>query len=295
MQWHFPPNLLVGTSSWSSPDWCGTFYPNFTEPGEMIRVYASKLPTVEIDATWYHMPRRKMVEAWKSKTPEGFIFSAKVPGVISHEKYLEGCEAELNEFISVMSILEEKLGPLILQFPYVAKGRDPQEYETGADFVRRLKHFVQLLPKEFKWGIEIRNSRWVQPPLLEILRNRDISLVFIDYYTMEPLPKLAYRTEVFTAPFVYVRFLGNRKAMEAAVKEAQESGRRKRAWESLVKDCAEQMKKWIPPIKLLLAQKIPVYVYFNNHYAGYAPGSVELFSQLFNDDPGGNSHGSTPE
>jgi uncharacterized protein YecE (DUF72 family) len=241
------------------------------------------------------MPGRKMVEAWKSKTPEGFIFSAKVPGVISHEKYLEGCSAELNEFISVMSILGEKLGPLILQFPYVAKGRDPQEYETGADFVRRLKHFVQLLPKEFKWGIEIRNSRWVQPPLLEILRNRDISLVFIDYYTMEPLPKLAHRAEVFTAPFVYVRFLGNRKAMEAAVKEAQESGQRKRAWESLLKDCAEQMKKWIPPIKLLLAQKIPVYVYFNNHYAGYAPGSVELFSQLFNDDPGGNSHCSTPE
>ena len=295
MHWHFPPNLLVGTSSWSSPDWCGTFYPNLTEPGEMIRVYASKLPTVEIDTTWYHMPGRKMVEAWKSKTPEGFIFSAKVPGVISHEKYLEGCSAELNEFISVMSILGEKLGPLILQFPYVAKGRDPQEYETGADFVRRLKHFVQLLPKEFKWGIEIRNPRWVQPPLLEILRNRDISLVFIDYYTMEPLPKLAHRAEVFTAPFVYVRFLGNRKAMEAAVKEAQESGQRKRAWESLLKDCAEQMKKWIPPIKLLLAQKIPVYVYFNNHYAGYAPGSVELFSQLFNDDPGGNSHCSTPE
>lgn len=142
MLWHFPPNLLVGTSSWSSPDWCGTFYPNLTEPGEMIRVYASKLPTVEIDTTWYHMPSRKMVEAWKSKTPQGFVFSAKVPSVISHDKYLEGCEAELNEFISVMSILGEKLGPLILQFPYVAKGKDPQEYETGADFIRRLKGFV---------------------------------------------------------------------------------------------------------------------------------------------------------
>jgi uncharacterized protein YecE (DUF72 family) len=283
MDFQFPLNLLVGTSSWSSPDWCGNFYPNLTEPGEMIRVYAGKLPTVEIDTTWYHMPSRKMVENWKSKTPDGFIFSAKVPKVISHDKYLEGCEAELNQFVSVMSNLEEKLGPLILQFPYVAKGKDPEEYMTGVDFIRRLKGFVDLLPKEFKWGIEIRNSRWVQPQLLDILRSRDISLVFIDYYTMDPLPKLAHRSEIFTAPFVYVRFLGNRKAMDVAVKQAQETGQRNREWESLLKDCTGQMKTWIPPIKSLLARKIPVYVYFNNHYAGYAPGSVELFEKLFND------------
>jgi uncharacterized protein YecE (DUF72 family) len=284
MNWRFPPDLLVGTSSWSSPDWCGTFYPDSTEPGEMIGIYSSKLPTVEIDSTWYRIPTRNMVETWKSKTPEGFIFSAKIPKVISHDKYLEGCEAELTQFVSAMSILEEKLGPLILQFPYVAKGKDPQEYATGADFIRRLKGFVDLLPREFKWGIEIRNPRWVQPPLLDILRNREISLVFIDYYTMDPLPKLANRNDVFTAPFVYVRFLGNRYEMDAAVKKAQEAGQRKREWESLLMDRTEQMKTWIPPIKNLLARKIPVYIYFNNHYAGYAPGSVELFEKLFNAD-----------
>jgi len=284
MEFQFPPKLLVGTSSWSSPDWCGTFYPDSTKAGEMIRVYATKLPTVEIDTTWYHMPSRKMVETWNSKTPDGFIFSAKVPKVISHDKYLEGCEAELNQFVSVMSNLGEKLGPLILQFPYVAKGKDPEEYRTGADFIRRLKGFVDLLPKEFKWGIEIRNSKWVQPPLLDILRSRDISLVFIDYYTMDPLPKLAHRHDVFTAPFVYVRFLGNRQEMDAAVKKALEIGQRKQAWESLIKDRTVQMKMWILPIKGLLARNIPVYVYFNNHYAGYAPGSVELFEKLFNED-----------
>jgi uncharacterized protein YecE (DUF72 family) len=287
MHLQFPFNLLVGTSSWSSPDWCGGFYPDQIEPKDMIRVYSSRLPTVEIDTTWYRMPSRKMVETWKSQTPDGFVFSAKAPKVITHDKYMEGCEAELNEFISVMSILGEKLGPLILQFPYVAKGKDPQEYATGADFIRRLKGFVDLLSKEFKWGIEIRNSRWVYPPLLDILRSRDISLVFIDYYTMDPLPKLAHRTDVFTAPFVYVRFLGNRKEMDAAVKQAQEAGQRKRPWECLLKDCSEQMKMWIPPIKRLLARGIPAYVYFNNHYAGYAPGSVELFGKLFNDAPEG--------
>ena len=147
----------------------------------------------------------------------------------------------------------------------------------------------------FRWAIEIRNALWVRNGLLDLLRSRNISLVFIDYYTMDPLPKLANRSEVFTAPFVYVRFLGNRKAMDAAVKQAQETGQRNREWESLLKDRTEQMRMWIPPIKLLLARKIPVYVYFNNHYAGYAPGSVELFSKLFNDDQRGNSDCSTPE
>ena len=284
MTTRFPSNLLVGTSSWSSPDWCGSFYPDRTEAGEMIRIYSGKLPTVEIDATWYRVPSPKMIETWKSRTPEGFIFSAKVPRSISHDKYLEGCESELKEFISVMSGLGEKLGPMILQFPYVAKGKDPEEYKTGADFIRRLKGFVGLLPGDFKWGIEIRNSLWLQPALLDIVRSRSISLVFIDYYTMDPLPKLACRSDVFTSSFVYIRFLGNRKEMDAAVKKAREEGRRKRAFESVLKDRTGQMRAWIPPVKGLLANGIPVYIYFNNHYAGYAPGSVELFEKLFHDE-----------
>ena len=288
MPGRFPHNLLVGTSSWSSPDWCGSFYPDQIEPGEMIRVYSSKLPTVEIDSTWYRMPNQNMIETWKSKTPDRFIFSAKVPKAISHDKYLEGCEAELTEFISVMSGLGERLGPMILQFPYVAKGKDADEYKTGSDFIRRLKGFVKLLPSEFKWGIEIRNPLWVQPPLLDILRSHGISLVFIDYFTMDPLPKLAERKEVFTAPFVYLRFLGNRKEMDAAVKQAQVAGLRKRDFESLLKDRTGQMKAWIHPIKNILIKGIPVYIYFNNHYAGYAPGSVELFDKLFNDEVGFN-------
>lgn len=277
----FPPNLHVGTSSWSSSDWCGSFYPDSVDPGDMIRVYSDKLRTVEVDSTWYGTPSRKTVESWKAKTPEGFLFSAKVPRVISHDKYLEGCEAELDQFVSVMSGLGSRLGPMILQFPYVAKGKDPQEYRTGEDFVRRLRRFLPLLPAGFQWGIEIRNPLWVQPPLLDLLRSRSISLVFIDYYTMDPLPKLAARNEVFTSSFVYVRFLGNRKEMDAAVKQAQVAGVRKRPFESILLDRTRQMRAWIPPLKAVLAKAFQVYVYFNNHYAGYAPGSVELFDRLF--------------
>jgi uncharacterized protein YecE (DUF72 family) len=275
--------LKVGTSSWSNQDWCGGFYPENTAPGDMIAVYSRKLNTVEIDATWHRMPTRTMVDAWKVKTPEDFVFSAKVPKVISHDKYLEDCAAELNEFLGVMSRLESRLGPMILQFPYVAKGKDAQEYATGADFIARLRRFAGLLPREFQWGIEIRNSRWVGSELLDLLREHNISLVFIDYYTMDSLPKLVHRPEVFTAPFVYIRFLGNHKEMDAAVQRAREESSRKRDWECILVDRSKQMKPWINPIRNLVKKKIPVYVYFNNHYAGYAPGSIELFWQLYNE------------
>jgi uncharacterized protein YecE (DUF72 family) len=69
--------------------------------------------------------------------------------------------------------------------------------------------------------------------------------------------------------------------MDAAVKKARDEGKRARDWESLLVDRAEQMRLWVPPLKELAAKRIPTYVYFNNHYAGYAPGSVELLSGLF--------------
>lgn len=282
---------MVGTSSWSSKDWRGSFYSESIAPAEMIREYSRKLPTVEIDATWYRIPDRKMVEAWKSKTPESFVFSAKVPRIITHEKYLEGCESELNEFLSAMSILEGGLGPLLLQFPYFAKGKNAVEYATGADFVARLGRFVKLLSKDFKWVVEIRNAKWVHPELLDLLRARSISLAFIDYYTMDPLHKLAGKKDVFTAPFVYVRFLGNRRNIETLVEDAKKRGHRSRDWGSLIIDRTDQMKLWIPHLVDLARKKVPAFVYFNNHYAGYALGSVELFVKLLNQARHSNNYG----
>jgi uncharacterized protein YecE (DUF72 family) len=278
----FPAGLHVGTSSWSSPDWRGGFYPEAIESADMISAYARQLSTVEIDSTWYRIPGQSTVDAWRERTPPGFIFAAKVPSVISHEKYLLDCDSELNQFAAVMARLGDKLGPLVLQFPYVAKGKDAHEYAHGADFLARLKKFAAILPSGFQWAVEIRNSLWVRDELLGLLRARGIALVFTDYYTMDPLPKMAARSGIFTAPFTYIRFLGNHKQMDLAVARARAEGKRRADWDSLFVDRGAQMKSWIPPIRDLLSKGVPLYVYFNNHYAGYAPGSVELFSRLWN-------------
>ncbi|HEX6768955.1 MAG TPA: DUF72 domain-containing protein, partial [Candidatus Binatia bacterium] len=74
----FPANLLVGTSSWSSSDWLGSFYPANLKPGQFIEAYARKFPAVEIDSTYYSIPPAHVVASWREKTPLGFIFAAKV-------------------------------------------------------------------------------------------------------------------------------------------------------------------------------------------------------------------------
>jgi uncharacterized protein YecE (DUF72 family) len=84
--------LRIGTSSWSSPDWVGPFYPPGTAPGDFISVYAQRFDTVEVDSSFYRTPSRQMVESWVRKTPPGFLFALKVPQVITHEKLLMDCQ-----------------------------------------------------------------------------------------------------------------------------------------------------------------------------------------------------------
>src|SRR5713226_5591949 len=186
MDFHFtfPPNLLVGTSSWSSADWCGVFYPPQIRPEEFIICYAQYFCTVEIDSTWHYMPSAHTVRAWRERTPDDFIFAAKVPKVITHDKYLEDCAAEMKKFLGLMTGLGDKCGPLLFQFPYFAKGKDAEEYKTGADFHARLQALLKTLPKDFRYVVEVRNGHWIAPPLLDLLREHGVALCFVDYYTM---------------------------------------------------------------------------------------------------------------
>jgi uncharacterized protein YecE (DUF72 family) len=147
----FPENLLVGTSSWSSTDWVGPFYPPNLKPGQFIEAYARKFRAVEIDSTYYSIPSPQVVTSWREKTPPGFIFAAKIPGVITHEKVLKDCQAELTMFLKNMELLGNRLGPLLLQFPYFNRNVFP----SREPFERRLKTFLETLPKDFKFALEI--------------------------------------------------------------------------------------------------------------------------------------------
>jgi len=277
-----PGRLAVGTSSFSSKDWTDVFYPSHLQPADYLTYYATRFDTVEIDATWHAMPAARTVQGWADKVPESFVFSLKVPKQITHTKYLEGCEFDWQRFLSLIEPLGEKRGPLLFQFPYVAKGKDAAEYASGDDFRRRLAAFLPLLPADGSYVVEVRNEKWLREPLFDLLAAHEtVSLAVTAYFTM-PQPdrwrQLLARRDL---PLGYVRFLGHHRRMDKLVQERQQATGKQGAWNELVVDRRAETRRWIEVIRELLDRDLDVFAYFNNHFAGFAPGSIELFLQLW--------------
>lgn len=276
-------SLRVGTSSWSSPDWRGPFYPEGAEPASFLAHYATHFDTVECDATFYGIPTAKTVDGWRDRTPPGFLVAAKLPQEITHEKGLSNCAAPLREFLSVMDRLGDKLGPILAQFAYVAKGKDADEYATGASFRARLAPFLALWPKERALAVEVRNATWIAPPLLGLLRERGIALAFSAYYTM-PAPEVLFAgPDPRTTDWTYLRFIGDHKMMDQLVAKLRTDGKRVEDWGALAVDRTSELARWVGALKGRV--RGPVLAYFNNHYAGFAPDSARLFRDLWDRVP----------
>ena len=111
-------DIRLGTSSFTAAGWNGSFYPKGTKSADRLAFYAEHFDTVEIDSSFYACPSPQTVKGWESRTPAGFIFSVKVPQVITHEKVLLDCDADFEPFVDTMGWLGGKLGPMVLQFPF---------------------------------------------------------------------------------------------------------------------------------------------------------------------------------
>ena len=147
------PGLYLGTSGWSYADWEGTLYPEGLPAGSRLAEYAKHYATVEIDSTFYGTPRRSTVEKWREVAPEGFLFAAKVPQEITHEKNLVDCEALTENFVRTMELLGDRLGPLLLQLP-------PSFAVEGMGV---LEDFLAGLPGGFRYAVEVRHRSWLGP------------------------------------------------------------------------------------------------------------------------------------
>ncbi len=265
------PRLRIGSSSWSAPSWEGVFYPPELPAAEYLAHYTTQFDTVEIDATFYRTPSERMVEGWRGRTPPGFLFAAKVPQVITHEKLLEGCGAEIGAFLRVMDRLGDRLGPLLFQFRYFRKS----EFPVPAPFIERLERFLPALPRGYRYAVEVRNKSFLVPRLLDLLRRHNIALALIDHPWFERIDRLMKRPELLTADFTYLRWLGDRRAIEA----------RTTRWDALIIDRRRETVAWVEAVRAMLDRGRSVFGYFNNHYAGYAIGSIRLFRELWDADP----------
>lgn len=264
-----PANLYLGTSSWSAPSWVGPFYPTGSVPGEFLSHYAGRFRTVEIDATFYAIPHARVVTGWDEKTPDDFVFAAKVPQVITHEKVLLDCEEEMARFAHVMSRLGPKLGVLLLQFPYFKKAVFPE----AGPFLDRLAAFLPGLPEGVRFALEVRNKGWLGPPLFDLLQAHRVCLAWIDHPYMLTARQYARLPGAVTTDFLYLRWLGDRYRIEEVTK----------SWDRTVVDRTRELAAWKGVIEILAPQVQRVYTYVNNHYAGCAYETADTFEGLWRD------------
>lgn len=262
--------LRLGTCSWTAKGWEEAFYAPGTKPTDYIAAYAERFSSVEVDASFYGVPRDSTLLKWRDCTPEGFVFAAKAPKEITHDRFLVGCEPALKHFLSAMEILGDKCGPLLFQFPYFAK-------RTGVDlnlFLEKLSLFLPLLPESgFQFALEVRNKQWVGEPLLDLLGAHNVALALIDHPWMGR-PKLLFRhLDLHAAPFLYIRWLGDRHGIEAKTK----------VWKEVVVNQDDCTAEWIPPVQAALEKQLKVYGYVNNHYSGYAPHDVGVLEAALAD------------
>jgi uncharacterized protein YecE (DUF72 family) len=237
--------IRIGTQGWAYPDWIGNFYPPGCKQEHYLPFYAEVFDTVELDTTFYHPPKPTIVRSWARHTPESFRFSAKVPQAITHAARLASMSEQMQEFARALEPLGERMGPLLVQMP--------AEFERDQGTVGVLDRFLAATPATVRVAVEFRHRSWHCPESFDLLRARRAAVAWTEW---RDLPRL---TEV-TTDFLYLRWLGDRQAIQRYDRVQIERGESFEAWEC-------DLERVLPQVR-------EIYGYFNNHWAGHSPASA---------------------
>jgi uncharacterized protein YecE (DUF72 family) len=182
--------LLAGASGYSFKEWKGTFYPEKIKPEDMLAFYAERLPTVEINNTFYRMPKTAVLESWAGSTPERFRFAIKASRRITHIARIkaESAAEPLGYLYRNLAALGAKRGPVLFQLPPNLKKDLP-----------RLAEFIRLLPAGHGAAFEFRNDSWFADDVYDALKGAGSALCLSEREDNAPPPL------VETAPWGYVR------------------------------------------------------------------------------------------
>jgi uncharacterized protein YecE (DUF72 family) len=237
----------IGCSGWNYASWRhGVFYPDGLPARRWLAAYAEHFDTVEVNTTFYRLPRREAVARWVEVTPEDFTFAVKVSRYVTHIKRLREARRHLDLLLARIEplVAAGKLGPLLWQLPPTFQ-RDDQ----------RLASALDELPRKLRHAFEFRHSSWFAEPVMELLRSYDVALVVADR------PETAsFQTRETVADFAFVRFHHGTR------------GRRGKYSHSELEEWTALIREW--------SRERDVYAYFNNDWEGFAPENASTLKQM---------------
>jgi uncharacterized protein YecE (DUF72 family) len=242
----------LGTCGWSYEEWEGNFY-QIKSKESKLRSYSRVFKTAEIDSTFYRNPSKGTVMGWLKYSPSDFVFTAKLPKIITHDNMLglkKSVQADLEIFLDLMRPLQlgGKLACLLIQLP------PKYTYNT-----ENLEEFFKLLDPTFRYAVEFRNVTWLLPETVtfKLLEKYDVAYTIVDEPLLPPEVHL-------TTDFAYFRWHGKGENIWFDYRYGE-----------------EELDAWVPKVQEISNKVKKVYGYFNNHYHGYAPENcLQLIEKL---------------
>ena len=227
--------VRVGCSGWNYKHWRdGVFYPPRLPPREWLTYYARFFDTVEVNATFYRLPRETSVARWVTQTPSNFAFAVKMSRYVTHVKRLRELEDSERLFYGRIAplVASPKLGPVLWQLPPTFKRDD-----------ERLRYALERLPPG-RHAFEFREASWFGDEVYELLRKHHVALVIGDD------PRRPFQTHELTTDFTFVRFHAGRRGRNGNYSDTE------------LDEWAQRIGSW--------RDEVRVFAYFNNDWEGFA-------------------------
>lgn len=234
--------ILIGTSGWQYKHWNGTFYPDKMKDSEKLHFLAKKFQTVEINSSFYRLPKAEIFKKWYANAPKDFIYSLKFPRFMTQMKKLiidENSEAYVKDFFKNSKNLKEHLGCVLIQLPpnFICN------IERLERFLKFIFKYIKRIKYQADFAIEFRNDTWFNGPVYDLLKKYNTAI------TISDTPSWPMTKEI-TADFTYIRFHGPGQLFGSLYTNKH----------------IEDWAKFILSLKNLKK----IYVYFNNDINVYA-------------------------
>lgn len=242
--------ILIGTSGWHYKHWKGPFYPEDTSAGTMLAYYARKFATVEINNSFYKLPRQQTLQNWRDGVPDAFVFGFKASRYITHMKKLKEPRESLTKLLRAVQALGPKLGPILFQLPPRWRCNN-----------RRLAEFLEALPQTHRYAFEFRDPSWFNDAIYAILKSHGAAFCIYDL-------KGRVSPKAVTADFVYLRLHGPSETAYQGRYDVQ------------------ALCGWAGAMTAWQRQNKSVYCFFDNDQAGYAATDALRLKEMIEKENG---------